>query len=102
MGLYLIILLYFCKSWYLKQKYNGSEVGVEYFGFKIYGFDFLYFIKIFLMIFFLGLVKFFCKSFYVNEKFLNGFFFFLVVDLVELICFELYFVVLFEIRMQWF
>lgn len=54
------------------------------------------------MIFFLGLVKFFCKSFYVNEKFLNGFFFFLVGDLVELICFELYFVVLLKLECSGF
>lgn len=77
--MYFFIRLDFCNSWYLKKKYNGREVGVEYIGFNINGFDFLNLLKRGIINFrFMELV---CKSFYVREYFLSFLLFVLVFDL---------------------
>lgn len=69
----------FCKIWYLKKKYNGREVGVEYIGFNMNGFDFLNLLKRGIINF--GFMELVCKSFYVREYFLSFLLFVLVFDL---------------------
>lgn len=79
----------FCSSWYLKKKYKGSEVGVEYFGFNINGLDFLILLNSGMIS--CGLMRLVCRSFDVIEYFFR---FWIFVFEFELWCWSIFFCVI--------